>query len=181
MQKDIKKQILYVDMDGVIADFDHGIKSIFPDLETGINFPEYDKRKDIVDHICETNPDIFHNLKPIDDSIDYVKDLFNYYDLLFLSTPMWNVPNSYIGKRIWLHNHFGELAENKLILTKRKELNIGDYLVDDRLANGAGEFTGYHIHYGTDKFLNWKKVYNFLMEEYEQYLNVNYKQIYSIT
>jgi 5'-nucleotidase len=29
---------------------------------------------------------------------------------------------------------------------------MGDYLIDDRLKNGAGEFKGELIHFGTDKF-----------------------------
>jgi hypothetical protein len=36
-----------------------------------------------------------------------------------------------------------------------KGLLIGDYLIDDRTANGAGEFTGKHIHFATDEYPNW--------------------------
>jgi hypothetical protein len=44
-----------------------------------------------------------------------------------------------MDKRIWIERYFGKLATN-LILTQRKGLNIGEYLVDDRTWNGAGEF-----------------------------------------
>lgn len=71
---------------------------------------------------------------------------------------MWLVPESFTGKRLWVEEHFGELATKRLILTHRKDLAIGDYLIDDRKANGAGEFTGVHIHFGTEHFPNWRKV-----------------------
>lgn len=139
-------------MDGVVADFDKVINAAFPDLN---DKPE-DERQRLVDSYCEANPDIFHNLEPMEDAIESVRELFNLFEVYFLSTPMWNVPHSFAGKRIWIENHFGEAAKKRLILTHRKDLNVGDYLIDDRLKNGAGEFTGTHIHFGTQWFPNWK-------------------------
>ena len=42
--------------------------------------------------------------------------------------------------------------------------DIGDYLIDDRTANGAGEFKGEHIHFKTDRFKDWKDVLNYLLD-----------------
>jgi hypothetical protein len=39
-----------------------------------------------------------------------------------------------------IERYFGKLATNRLLTTQRKGLNIGEYLVDDRTWNGAGEF-----------------------------------------
>ena len=39
----------------------------------------------------------------------------------------------------------------------------GDNLIDDRLKNGANELPGEHIHFGTDKFPNWKTVCEYLL------------------
>jgi 5'(3')-deoxyribonucleotidase len=83
-------------------------------------------------------------------------ELFNHYDVYFLSTPAWNAPMSFTGKRIWLETHFGKHAEKRLILTHRKDLAIGDYLVDDTLRHGVTEFQGIHIHFGTPEFPDWK-------------------------
>jgi small multidrug resistance pump len=44
-----------------------------------------------------------------------------------------------------------------------KNLNAGDYLIDDRTANGAGEFKGEHIHFLSEKFKNWNDVLNYLI------------------
>ena len=51
----------------------------------------------------------------------------------------------------------------QLILSHNKNLNIGDYLIDDRTANGAAQFMGEHIHFGSEKFPNWNSVLDYLM------------------
>lgn len=145
-------------MDGVIADFDFGIKLFCPDLHTA-NYESTAKR---VDEICEANPEIFHTLRPIEDAIDSVRELFELFDVYFLSTPMWNVPHSFMGKRIWLETYFGDAAEKRLILTHRKDFNVGDLLVDDGIRNGVDKFKGEHIHFNTDKFPDWKTTLPYL-------------------
>jgi 5'(3')-deoxyribonucleotidase len=149
-------------MDGVIADFDFAIKKIFPILDTSEYYPTYEERSKKIDEIVESNLDIFYNLPPIEGAIDAVNKLFDLFDVYFLSTPMWAIPESYIGKRVWIEKQFGEKAEKRLILTHRKDLNIGHFLVDDRLKNGASEFTGEHIHFATDKFPNWSITFDYL-------------------
>lgn len=155
----IKKKIVYVDIDGVVADFDGEIKKYRPDIEA---FGP-DQRSNIVDEVCEANPTIFYDLQPIEGAIPAIKQLFEYFEVYFLSTAMWNVPESFIGKRIWIEKHFGNLATKRLILSHRKDLNIGAFLIDDRFKNGAGEFTGVHIHFGSQRFPDWKVVLNYLL------------------
>lgn len=157
-----KKKILYLDMDGVIADFDGAMKLICPELYTAEEFDTYDKKSDEIDAIVAKQPHLFEELEPMEGAIEAVKKLFGLYDVLFLSTPMWKVPESYMGKRKWVEKHFGADAEKRLILSHRKNLSIGDYLVDDRTKNGAGEFTGKHIHFGTAEFPDWKATFKYL-------------------
>lgn len=155
------KKILYLDMDGVLADFDKSINEYIERLE--LNVENFDGRDKLVDYICENHPLFFQDLEPIDGAIESVKKLFEIYDVYFLSSPMWWVPESFTGKRIWIEKHFGELAVKKLILTHRKDLNIGHYLVDDRLKNGVLDFKGLHIHFGTEMFPDWKTTYHYLV------------------
>ena len=61
--------------------------------------------------------------------------------------------------------HLGPTAHKRLILSHHKNLNSGDFLIDDRTKNGAGEFGGEHIHFGTDKFLDWKTVVQYLQQK----------------
>lgn len=144
-------------MDGVLADFDKCIKAIKPELYTDEEFDTYDKKSDEIDAIVSKQPHIFEELEPLEGAIEAVKELFGLYDVYFLSTPMWAVPESYMGKRKWVEKHFGEDAKKKLILTHRKDLAIGDILVDDRKKNGAGEFTGRHIWFGQKEYPTWKQ------------------------
>ena len=56
-------------------------------------------------------------------------------------------------------------AYKRLILSHHKELNHGDYLIDDRLKNGADKFQGELIHFGSDKFPDWDAVVVYLSEK----------------
>ena len=71
-------------------------------------------------------------------------------------------PSALTDKLNWVKKYLGDAAYKRLILTHNKHLNIGDYLIDDRKKNGAGEFTGEHIHFGTEKFPDWKSVLDYL-------------------
>lgn len=71
---------------------------------------------------------------------------------------MDNCPESFTGKKRWLNEHFGEFAKKRLILTHRKDLNLGEFLIDDRITNGVENFNGVHIHFGSSSFPNWKIV-----------------------
>jgi 5'-nucleotidase len=158
----MKKKILYIDMDGVIADFDKSIIAFCPEILTDIKYQDFKTKDAKIDFICETETTFFHNLLPFEGAILAVNRLFELYEVYFLSTPIWDVPHSFTGKRIWIEKYFGALGKKKLILTHRKDLNIGDYLVDDRLRNGAGEFKGKLIHFGTDEFPNWEVTLKYL-------------------
>lgn len=76
---------------------------------------------------------------------------------------MWNLPQSFTGKRIWIGEHFEVIGRKRLILTHRKNLLIGDFLVDDRLKYGAAEFREEHIHFGTEKFPDWEITSEYLI------------------
>jgi len=50
-------------------------------------------------------------------------------------------------------------------LSHHKDLNAGDFLVDDRDKNGAGEFGGEFIHFGNEKFPDWITVREYLLNK----------------
>lgn len=158
------KKILYIDMDGVIADFEKGIKSYDPTLEVSDKLPNWEEREKKVDDIVLRNPNFFSELEPINGALEYVNKLMEIYEVYFLSTPMSSVPNSYSNKAIWIKKHFGYLAVKRLILTHRKDLCIGHYLIDDRVKNGAGQFKGELIPFVYSENA-WKEIYEYLLKE----------------
>ena len=68
------------------------------------------------------------------------------------------MPRSWSHKRLWVSKHLGPCVHKRLILYNHKNLLRGDILIDDRTANGAGEFDGELIQFGTNKFPDWKAV-----------------------
>lgn len=152
------KKILYVDMDGVIADFDAMIRILMPTFD---ELPE-EERGSTVDRLCQLHTRMFDDLPVIDGALEAIRDLSEDFDIYFLSTPMWDVPESYMDKRRWLERHFGELGNRKLILTHRKDLARGHFLVDDRLKHGVEDFEGEHIHFRTPLFPDWKTTVKYL-------------------
>ena len=91
------------------------------------------------------------------------RQLAQKHEVYILSTAPWDNPESWMAKRLWVEKHLGEAAYKKLILSHNKHLNRGDYLIDDRLANGADRFEGEHILFGGDQFPDWKTVLEYLL------------------
>jgi 5'-nucleotidase len=102
-------------------------------------------------------------MKPLDGAIDAYKKLSNRYDTYILSTAPWDNPSAWSDKLIWVKTYLGSHAHKRLILSHNKNLNSGDYLIDDRLRNGAADFKGEHIHFGTPKFPDWQSVLSYLL------------------
>jgi len=148
----MKKKILYFDMDNVLVNFQSGIDR----LET-VDLINYEGRLDEV-------PGIFGLMDPIEDAIEAYHKLNEVYDCYILSTAPWENDTAWSDKAKWVKKHLGEVAHKRLILTHNKNLNKGDYLIDDRTKNGAGEFEGEHIHFLTEQFPDWNSVLNYLIK-----------------
>lgn len=143
-------KIVYVDMDGVLVDFESGIKSLSVD-----EIELYENKLDEV-------PGIFSRMNPIEGAIESFEKINEHFDVYILSTAPWENPTALNDKLAWIKKNIGELAKKRVIFSHNKHLNMGDYLIDDRKANGAGAFKGKHIHFGTDEFPNWDAVLNYL-------------------
>lgn len=146
------KHILYVDMDNVLVDFRAGIARLDPVV-----------RAAHAQHLDEV-PGIFENLPPMPGAIDAFHELCGLFDTYVLSTAPWNNPPSWTQKLLWVQRHLGPDAYKRLILTHHKDLNAGDFLVDDRPNNGASRFRGEWIAFGSPEFPDWAVVLPYLRQ-----------------
>ena len=144
---------LFFDMDGVLVDFQSGIDKLSDEVKK-----EYEGRLDEV-------PGIFSLMAPMPGAIEAVHTLSEYYDMYILSTAPWKNTTAYSDKLSWLTKHFGDLFKKRVIITHCKNLCDGDYLVDDRAKNGASEFPGEWVQFGSKRYPDWEEVTCYLISE----------------
>jgi 5'(3')-deoxyribonucleotidase len=151
---DSPKDLIFIDMDGVLVDAEGGMKKWSDKL--GISTKELFNKKFY--HI----PGFYRNLPPIQDAVDSFNKLCKKYEVYILSAPSWENPSSYTDKRLWVEEYLGDSAYKRLILSNDKSLFTGRALIDDRLKYGVTKFKGEHIHFGTEKFKNWTMILDYL-------------------
>lgn len=152
-------------MDGVLVDLQSNFEEWFD------NNPNLVKKyKNTPDHI----PGIFRDPQPIDGAIEAIEKLeeSGLYELHIATSAPWGNPYSSTDKRFWIEKYFGKLFHKRLTITHRKDMLIGDYLIDDRLANGAKDFKGELLRFGWDyenqqwnEYPNWDSILEVLLPE----------------
>ena len=149
----VEKKILYIDMDGVLVNFQSGI-----DRLTEAEKIEYKDQE-------KNAPHIFSKMEPIEGAIEAYKMLAERYDTYILSTAPWNNETALGDKVAWAKRYLGDTIYKRLILSHNKHLNVGHYLIDDRPhKNGAADFKGELIHFRSEKFPDWSTVLDFLLK-----------------
>ena len=152
----IGKKVLYVDMDNTLVDFGARLAGIDQSLRE-----RYRGREDEL-------PGLFALMPPMPGALDAYRELSGLFDTYILSTAPWGNPSAWQHKVEWVHMHLGRdagtPAYKRLILSHHKNLNRGDFLVDDRPNhNGADRFEGEVIHFGPDgQFTTWPDVVTYL-------------------
>ena len=106
----------------------------------------------------------FEKLQPMPNAIDSYNKLAEHFDVYILSTAPWSNPDSLTEKLEWVKEHIPNAYKN-VIFSHHKDLNIGDYLIDDSTKNGAGNFTGEHIQIHSNKFPTWKDVMTYIFNK----------------
>lgn len=141
-------------MDDVLTDF----SSALPFFSAEI-LKTYDGRLDEI-------PGIFSKMTPLAGAIEAFETLVQHFDTYVLSTAPWNNPSAWSDKLEWVKTNLGTAAYKRLILTHHKNLNKGDFLIDDREKNGAAEFVGELILFRSERFPDWDSVMKYLLDKF---------------
>ena len=147
----MNKKRIYFDMDGVLVDFESGLNKIDDSVKE-----QYSGRLDEI-------PGIFALMEPLPGAAEVVKLLARNYDVFILTTSPWNNPTAASDKVEWVKKYLDDVFHKRLIITHRKDLLEGDYLIDDRGKNGASEFKGEWIKFGSQQFPDWETVLKYLL------------------
>ena len=142
------KKIIYIDMDGVISDFNKAAKqggyTHRPDLQ--VNYRTLDLIPGARSALIRLNHD---------------------FDIFIATTPPWSRPDVGTHKREWIGEHFPWL-KRKMILTHRKDLLIGDILIDDSRWRGQPDFQGDWFWFNQDwESRNWKACLEWIYKDKE--------------
>ena len=126
---------LYLDMDGVVADFFGTLESV-----TGKPYKASQTQEDFNNlmekHVCGT--DFFAKLpkfNSVDKLLDIIKVTFGGYTIL--SAPLSNdTDNTIANKNLWVDNNLNVLPPRERIFTRDKQIYArGNILIDDYLPN----------------------------------------------
>jgi 5'(3')-deoxyribonucleotidase len=140
---DIKNKFtIFLDMDGVLCNFEKA-KEQLPKEQQG--------RPDL--HVD------FSKLEPMPGAIKAVFELEQMgHDVFIATTPPWNNPDAWGQKRNWIEKNLPSL-KRKMFLTHRKDLLMGDILIDDTTYRGQKEFKGTFFHFGKNG-MDWEYILN---------------------
>ena len=145
-----RKKRVFVDMDNVLVDFESGLAQVSEEVKK-----EYEGRLDEI-------PGLFGLMKPMSGAIEAMHELQKHYDMFILSTAPWKNPSAWSDKVAWVTRYLDDVFHKRMVITHRKDLCQGDYLIDDRGKNGTSEFAGEWIKFGSEKFPDWNSVLEYL-------------------
>ena len=157
------KKRLFFDMDNVLVDFKSGLEKVHEDIQK-----QYRGKKPDGSDCMDEIPGIFSLMEPLSGAREAVSQLAKVYDVYILSTAPWENPLALTEKVLWIKNYFGNLFKKKVILTHHKDLVRGDkddILIDDSPRNGACDFQGEWIQFGSKEYPDWNAVLAYLLPQ----------------
>lgn len=142
--------VVFLDMDGVLADFDAGVgKHCAQDEDPPQMF----------------EPGFYRNLPVIVGAKEAVQNLLQIplIDLQIATKPTTKNLHCATEKYQWVEEHFPQLLR-KMTLTHDKSLLLGDVLVDDDSKWELGFLGEFYLFDGTKPKDSWDKAQNFIFD-----------------
>ncbi len=99
--------------------------------------------------------------KPAPSVAKAVRFLLEWYDVYFVAAPRPNDPGYAAEVQRWLFEAVGVPSFRHVVLTSRKDLLYGDYLIDGGTDGGSASFMGTSIDFGSDTFKTWEEVIDY--------------------
>jgi 5'-nucleotidase len=134
-----EKKILLLDMDDVIVEqSETWVQRLYE--KTGVlhnreEWKEWNLHNVLAPETVELifgeinkEPKFYYNLPAKKGAIEGIRELSQHYDIVFVSA---SEHYAYEDKYFWIESHLPFLPKPNLVLTHRKDLVMGDYLVDD--------------------------------------------------
>ncbi|MBR2630112.1 MAG: hypothetical protein Q4F47_05170 [Bacteroidaceae bacterium] len=156
----VHKKRMFVDMDNVLVDFESGLAQVSEEVKQ-----EYEGRLDEI-------PGLFGLMMPMPGAIEAMHELQKHYDLFILSTAPWKNPSAWSDKVKWVTQYLDDVFHKRMVITHRKDLCQGDYLIDDRGKNGTSDFAGEWIEFGSVKFPDWNSVLAYFGVVSQEHLDI---------
>jgi len=113
----IMKAKVFIDMDGVIVDFDHAMKE-----------------KEMTGDEVKIIKGVYLKMRPIDGALKAVESIIGMgYDVWIATKPPTGYAHAYAEKAQWIMDHL-PMLKRKIIITHDKGLlgGVNDFLCDDR-------------------------------------------------
>ncbi len=156
----VHKKRIFVDMDNVLVDFESGLAQVSEEVKQ-----EFEGRLDEI-------PGLFGLMKPMPGAIEAMHELQKHYDLFILSTAPWKNPSAWSDKVKWVTQYLDDVFHKRMVITHRKDLCQGDFLIDDRGKNGTSDFAGEWIEFGSEKFPDWNSVLAYFGVVSQEHLDI---------
>jgi len=108
----------------------------------------------------------FKALLPMKGAIDFWNEFYDKSSLWFLTRPSLPNMHCYSEKAEWIRKYLGQEGLERLILSPRKDLLIGDYLIDDAENCGQQTFKGEWWKFGSENYKDWSVISRKMREIY---------------
>ncbi len=109
-------------------------------------------------YICIEGTMMGRDSRPLPSMLKAYRLLMEHYDVRIVASLPTNDTGYARRMQEWTFETLGVAAYNRLILTNRKDLLYGDYLIDGLDDNGSSDFMSTRIDFGSDTFKTWDDI-----------------------